>query len=159
MAWAVSRRPSSRAWQAWQPPTCSATRALGATSSSWSIKAESPSSVGAAGPRGSLGMHVLPGKEFRVLLQPLLDLRARAGDPRLHRAQWHPQHTGDLVVGHAVHVAQHDGNPHVVVERLDALAHQPVALPALGPLLRIGRGDAEPDAIPFVIRHRAVSPV
>src|SRR5207302_8344210 len=138
---------------------CAATRACAPASSSLSINAESSSSVGSVGTRGSPGMDVLPRKKFRVLLQPLLQLRARPGDPRLHGSEWHPQHARNLVVGHAVHVPEHDGNPHVVVERLDTLANQPVTLVGLGAFLRVGGGDAQAEARTFVIWHRAVSPV
>src|SRR2546430_15465168 len=103
-------------------------------------------------------MDVLPGKKFRVLLQPLLHLRACPGDPRLHGSEWHPQHARNLVVGHAVHIPEDDGNPHVVVERLDTLANQPVTITGFRALLRVGGDDAHAAASTFVIWHRAVSP-
>src|SRR6266581_4676905 len=122
MACAVSRRPSRRARHSSQPATWSATRAWVAESSSWSRYAESSSSVGSAGIRGSLGMGILRGgKKIRMPLQVLLDLRACTGDPRLDGAQRHAKHGGDLVVRHAVHVAQDDGDAHIVVERRDAV--------------------------------------
>src|SRR5216110_2105127 len=159
MAWAVCRRRSSRAWHPEHPATCSATLACAPASSSLSINAESSSSVGSVGTRGSPGMDVLPRKKFRVLLQPLLHLRACPGDPRLHGSEWHPQHARNLVVGHTVHVPKHDGNPHVVVERLDTFANQPVTLTGFGAFLRVGGDDAQAEARTFVVWHRAVSPV
>src|SRR5438067_838812 len=112
----VSRRPSRRARHSSQPATWSATRACVAESSSWSRYAESSSSVGSAGIRGSLGMGILSrGKKIWVLLQVLLDLGAGAGDLRLDSTERHGKHGSDLVVGHAVYIAQDDGDAHVVV--------------------------------------------
>src|SRR5436309_15850027 len=109
------------------------------------MKADSSSSVGPSCWRDSLGTGVLPGKKFRMLLQSLLDLRARPGDPRLHGAKRHAQHARNLVVGHAVHIAEHNRHPHVVVERLDAFTNQPMALARFGATLRDRPGATQPD--------------
>src|ERR1700737_969887 len=122
------------------------------------MNAESSPGDGSAGTRGSLAMGVLPEKELRMLLQALLDLGPCPRNPRLDGAQRHPQHGGDLLIGHAVDVAQDDRDPHVVVKRLDAFANQPVTFAGLGALLWIGRGDPQTDDVRrLVVRHHAVA--
>src|SRR5438094_8192430 len=123
------------------------------------MKADSSSSVGPSCCRDSLGTGVLPGKKFRMLLQSLLDLRARPGDPRLHGAKRHAQHAGNLVVGHAVHIAENNRHPHVVVERLDAFTTQPMELAGFGALLWVRRGDTQPDGVTGLVGlgHPAVA--
>src|SRR5205814_4568560 len=140
--------------------TWSATRAWVAESSSLSRKAESSSSVGSAGVRGSFGMGILPGgKKIRMPLQMLLDRGAGAGDPRRDGAERHATHAGDLVICHAIHVPQDDGHAHVVVERRDADPHQPRALVRFGALLWIRRRDPEADDVRcFLVGHDPISP-
>src|SRR5213082_2755815 len=100
------------------------------------------------------------GKKIRMPLQLLLDLRARAGDPRFDGAERHAKYGGDLLVRHAVHVAQHDGDAHVVIQRLNAIAHQARPLVRFGALLRIRGRDPESYDVAgdFFVGHDAVPP-
>src|SRR5216684_1793025 len=97
-------------------------------------------------------MGILPSrKEIRVPLQLLLDLRAGARDPRLDGAERHAEHGGDLVVRQAVHISQDDGDPHVVVERLNAVTYQARPLVRLSAFLGIRRRDAKADDVTRLI--------
>src|SRR6059058_1587009 len=82
------------------------------------------------------------------------------GDPRLHGSERNPQHAGNLVVGHAVDIAENNRHPHIVLERLDAFMNQPMALAGFRVLLWVRRGDAQPDDVTglVVLRHHAVTP-
>ena len=71
--------------------------------------------------------------------QQLAQFRAAPVQPGLHGADRNLEHAGDLLVGHALQLAQHEHGAVLLVHVLQLLAHQLLELAALQ---RLGRGGA-----------------